>query len=734
MTAQLLLALAGVLSLALFLVNREVGAQTEKLFFNEAFSLNRDIEQRLGYLSENTQLLATNELMINAMIDSAGREAYLTPLVSNFAKGKNVLHLDVVDFDGEPVFQMRPRPLTYNQSEELRTALALNQNSMYINQNNELVAISPIEYYSTTQGALIVSFDLQKIMAESVNYDLGIYTRLLKSSNEVVYSEGYDPFVNYKSYRQENRIFPLFSQLDIILEVGLPFDQYRAPIRKAGIALHTVGLILVIASILGSRWIALRITAPILELSSRVKRAHEGQDVRCSPLGSGDELDNLARAFDERTLMLEYQAQYDDLTKLPNRLLFIDRLQHAIAISHRNNQKFSVLFIDLDRFKEINDSYGHGVGDQLLQVVAEKISGSIRDCDTVARMGGDEFTVLIDTVYQERDVSVILQKLLSLFDKPLTVSGYQFYLSCSIGAAIYPADGQDADELLKNADAAMYKAKAEGRNRYCFYQKELTDTIVERVRLEHSLRYAIEQNQFKVFFQPQYELHTGKILGMEALLRWQHPEEGLIPPFRFIPLAEENGMIVEIDRMMMLAAMEEFSQWQATGLQPGVLSMNLSMIQLAQDDFFEFVTSAIKSCNLQPVDIMFEVTETQAMLNPEQTVIMLEQLKSLGVGLAIDDFGTGFSSLAYLKRFPVNKLKIDRSFISNIPNDKEDEKLARAIIALSESLSLSVIAEGVESQEQAEFLRQHGCLEGQGYFFSKPVPGDQLVKLLSKKP
>lgn len=217
-------------------------------------------------------------------------------------------------------------------------------------------------------------------------------------------------------------------------------------------------------------------------------------------------------------------------------------------------------------------------------------------------------------------------------------------------------------------------------------------------------------------------------------MRWQHPEEGLIPPFRFIPLAEENGMIVEIDRMMMLAAMEEFSQWQATGLQPGVLSMNLSMIQLAQDDFFEFVTSAIKSCNLQPVDIMFEVTETQAMLNPEQTVIMLEQLKSLGVGLAIDDFGTGFSSLAYLKRFPVNKLKIDRSFISNIPNDKEDEKLARAIIALSESLSLSVIAEGVESQEQAEFLRQHGCLEGQGYFFSKPVPGDQLVKLLSKKP
>lgn len=730
-TSQLLFALLCVLTVAILLVERQVNEKAETLFIGNATELSRAIEKRLGYLVENTELLAINKLMVNALTDREGRGAYLEPLVSNFMQGKDVRYVNIVDFDGRALYQTDKNVPQYNKSTQLRTALALNKSSIYIDNANHLILIAPIEYYTTTQGAIIVSFDLDKIILSNIHHEPEIYTRLIQQDS-VIFLHNYLPEESYRSYLQSaDYSLPLFSQLGVGLEVGLPEHLYNAPTREAVLILTLIGLALIIIGVIMSRATAIRITRPILELSSRVKQAHAGEDVLCSPLGSHDELEGLATAFDERTMQLEYQAGHDSLTELPNRILFLDRLEQAIKVAKRYNKTFAVLFIDLDRFKEVNDSYGHSVGDKVIQYVAEQVKRTVRDSDSVARMGGDEFTVLIDYIENEEAALTIIQKILQLYKSPICFDEHQLFISCSIGAAFYPNDGTDSETLLKNADAAMYKAKSEGRNTYGFYQQQLTDALVERVRLEQQMRLAIEGDQFVVYFQPQYDLCKQSIIGMEALIRWQHPVEGLIPPMSFIPLAEETGMIIDIDRLMMLSAMKAFAGWKRAGLSPGKLSMNLSMLQLLKDDFIGFVKRSYSACGLESSDILFEVTETQAMLKPEQTIAALNALKELGVGLAIDDFGTGFSSLSYLKRFPVDKIKIDQSFISDIPDDRDDIALTLAIIALSNSLNISVLAEGIETRSQLDFLTTHGCFEGQGYYFSKPVPKEEMAALLS---
>ncbi len=729
-TGQLLFSLLCVLAVATFLVENQVDRQTEKLFINTATELNRSLEKRLEYLVENTDLLATNELMVNALTDSDGREAYLKPLVTNFIKGKNVRYVNIVDFDGRPLYQTGEDIPEYNQSSQLRSALALQQSALFVDGTNNLILITPIEYYNTTQGAIIVSFDLSKIIQRNISQDPEVYTKVQKGK-EVIFAHNFLPQERYISYTHgADSSLPLIQTLQVSLEMGMPEHHYHAPTREAVFILLLIGLSLVIISLFMSRMTAIKITTPILELSSRVKQAHEGKDVLCSPLGSGDELEGLAKAFDERTLMLEYQAEHDSLTELPNRLLFLDRLEQAIKLAQRHQKPFAVLFIDLDRFKEVNDSYGHSVGDKLIQVVADLIENTIRHSDSVARMGGDEFTVLINEIEDEEHVLWVIRKIMDLFKSPVCFDEYQLFLTCSIGAAIYPSDGDSSESLLKNADAAMYQAKSDGRNTYHFYKEELTETLLERVRLEQQMRQAIEEEQFIVFYQPQYNLEKNKIIGMEALIRWQHPEDGLIPPLRFIPLAEETGMIIDIDRLMMAQAMNEFANWKSEGLSPGKLSMNLSMLQLLKKDFIDFVTTNTATYGIESDEIIFEVTETQAMLDPEQTIGALKQLKQLGVGIAIDDFGTGFSSLSYLKKFPVDKIKIDQSFISDIPTDTDDIALTLAIIALSQNLNISVIAEGVETIAQLNFLIQNRCIEGQGYYFSKPIPAAEMKSLL----
>jgi diguanylate cyclase (GGDEF)-like protein/PAS domain S-box-containing protein len=432
----------------------------------------------------------------------------------------------------------------------------------------------------------------------------------------------------------------------------------------------------------------------------------------------------------EQQRMLHYQAHHDALTGLPNRILFNDRLELAIQKANRNNTTTAVFFIDLDHFKEINDSLGHDVGDSVLKIISDMLKDTIRKEDTLARLGGDEFTVIIENLTQGQDASLLAKKILDVLANPIIVSKNKLYISSSIGISLYPDDGRSVQDLLKYADSAMYKAKAEGRNNFQFYSSEMTELAFERVVMETSLRVALKNNELVVYYQPQINGKSGKIIGIEALVRWQHPTMGMIPPAKFIPLAEATGLIVELDRFVMKTAMKQLAKWYAKGLNPGKLAMNLAVKQLQQQDFIQVLKNLMKETGCKPQWIALEVTESQIMSRPEVAIKILNQISATGVELAVDDFGTGYSSLAYLKKLPIDKLKIDQSFVKDLPDDEDDKTIAKAVIALATSLNLKIIAEGVESKEQKDFLIKNGCENIQGYYYSKPIPADKFEVFL----
>ena len=432
----------------------------------------------------------------------------------------------------------------------------------------------------------------------------------------------------------------------------------------------------------------------------------------------------------EQTKQLEYQANHDTLTNLPNRALFKDRLAQSIIRAKRNSEQFALLFIDLDQFKKINDSLGHHVGDEVLIEAAKRINSVLREEDSLARLGGDEFTVILKNIKNIQNISVVAQKIIDIMKEPITIAIHNLYVTSSIGISIYPDDAKNDLNLIKYADAAMYKAKDEGRNNYQFYSSSMTAYAFEHVVMESSLRVAIKEEQFVVYFQPQYDTKIEKLIGMEALVRWNHPSLGLIPPGKFIPIAEETGLIIEIDKLVMKNAMLQFSKWYKQGYNPGLLSLNLAMKQLNQDDFLEYIQNFMSSVNFKSEWLELEVTEGQVMNNPEASIEKLNSIHNMGIQIAIDDFGTGYSSLSYLKKLPLDKLKIDQSFIRDIPEDEDDMAITRAIIALGKSLNLKLIAEGVETQEQRDFLEATGCDYIQGYFYSRPIPGDDIEELL----
>ena len=428
----------------------------------------------------------------------------------------------------------------------------------------------------------------------------------------------------------------------------------------------------------------------------------------------------------EQKNILDFQAHHDVLTGLPNRVLFNDRLGQAIQIAKRNKTNVALLFIDLDHFKEINDSLGHAVGDEILKTVTSRLEKTIRDEDTVARLGGDEFTVILEDLTQAQDASFIANKILKTLSRAMNVDDNVLYVSSSIGISIYPDDGVSSLDLLKYADSAMYKAKDEGRNNFQYYNSSMTELAFERVLMETSLRAALKNGEFIVYYQPQVNGNTNRLIGMEALVRWQHPTMGLVTPAKFIPLAETTGLIVELDRIVMKTAMTQIAQWYKDGLNPGVLSMNLAIKQLQEKDFIQMLKSLMKETGCKAQWIELEVTEGQIMTNPDEAIKILKQISELGIELAVDDFGTGYSSLAYLKRLPIDKLKIDQAFVRDLPDDEEDAGITRAVIALAKSLNLRIIAEGVETKEQRDFLVENGCNNIQGYYYSKPIPGDKM--------
>ncbi|MCW8944310.1 MAG: EAL domain-containing protein [Sedimenticola sp.] len=429
---------------------------------------------------------------------------------------------------------------------------------------------------------------------------------------------------------------------------------------------------------------------------------------------------------------VEYLAHHDLLTGLPNRRLFGDRLEHALQRAHRNKTVVAILHIDLDNFKSINDGLGHPVGDKVLQVAADRLHLAVREEDTVARVAGDDFSIILEDITDSESVAHLANKILSAFATPFHVDNHELHVNISIGISLYPDDGDDVTSLIKNADAAMYQAKEKGKGCYCFYTQAMTNAALDRLTMENRLRKALSQDEFRLYYQPQYALNTGKLIGAEALIRWQNSELGLVSPDEFIPLTESTGLILPIGEWVLYEACRQAKSWQDEGYDLSRIGVNIAGQQVQHGNIVYTVNKVLEETGLDPTCLELEVTESFIMQQAEQAISTLQALRELGVALAIDDFGTGYSSLSYLKLLPINKLKVDRSFVKDIPNDKNSEAIVRAVIVLGKSLQLEVIAEGVETEEQEDFLKAEACDEVQGFYYSRPLPADEFERILVK--
>jgi diguanylate cyclase (GGDEF)-like protein len=441
-------------------------------------------------------------------------------------------------------------------------------------------------------------------------------------------------------------------------------------------------------------------------------------------------LQRALKRYEESESRLDRLAHHDTLTGLPNRLLLTARMEHALARARRDNHMVAVLFLDLDHFKDINDTLGHPVGDLLLKETAHRLTACVREEDTVGRLGGDEFTLILEDLEDSGLASSVAQRILASLAEKFVLDSHEVFVSCSIGISLFPGDGDDAVTLFKNADSALYRAKEQGRNNSQFYTEELTTRAMQRLAMETSLRHAIERNELRLYYQPQIDLYNGQVIGIEALLRWQHPELGLVLPDVFIPLAEETGLILPIGEWVLRTACARLKSWMAAGLPRIVVGVNLSSRQFNQKNLYDTVAAALHDSGLPPDCLELELTERIIMQDAEAAIVSLTKLKSLGVRFSIDDFGTGYSSLSYLKRFPIDRIKIDQSFVRNITTDPEDAAVSQAIISMSHSLNLKTVAEGVETAEQREFLRARQCDEVQGFHFSRPLPESEMEQLL----
>jgi diguanylate cyclase (GGDEF)-like protein len=444
----------------------------------------------------------------------------------------------------------------------------------------------------------------------------------------------------------------------------------------------------------------------------------------------GIERQRLLAILEQARRIEQQMVSHDALTGLPNRQLFYDRLQHTLALAKRHQRLAAILFLDLDGFKHINDTLGHSIGDLLLQVAATRLKTCTRESDTLARLGGDEFAVIFGEIAHEQDAARVAEKILATLSAPYLIHGHELFTTTSIGITLYPADGSDLESLVKSAEIAMYRAKSDGKNNYRFYNQAMEAAALQRLSLETSLRKAIEQGKLVLHYQPQVDLRSEQIVGVEALVRWHHPDAGLISPAHFIPLAEETGLILPMGDWVLRTACEQNRAWQKAGFPPFRMAVNLSARQFQETTLPKKVAQVLAEADLSPNCLALEITESSVIQNVDYTIATLKKLKAMGVQLALDDFGTGYSSLSFLKRFPIDKLKVDRSFVQGVPYDRGDMAITTTIVGLAQSMELKVIAEGVETEDQLGFLRSLRCDEMQGYLFSRPLPVDAFENLL----
>jgi diguanylate cyclase (GGDEF)-like protein len=474
------------------------------------------------------------------------------------------------------------------------------------------------------------------------------------------------------------------------------------------------------------------ITKPLdmRHVEAAVKRALKHHSLLQEKERYKEQLEVLLR---ERTAQVNRLAYYDPRTELPNRVLFEDRLSQALAVASTGAQPVAVLFLALDQFKKVNDTLGHDQGDWLLKSVANRLRGCVSERETVARFGGDEFALLLNQIGSSRDVINLISTLTQSLKEPFDIAGHEVFVTLSVGASLYPLDGNDCQTLLKNAGAALYRAKTSGGNNYRFYTSDMHAKASQRFALESSLRRALDNNEFVVHYQPRVAVDTLKITGIEALVRWEHPQLGLIAPAEFIPLAEDTGLIVPIGEWVLRTAAEQNRRWQELGYEALRIAVNISARQFQQHDIARAIVRALDYAQLAPEHLELELTESSIMNNAEFAIDVLTGLKQMGVKISIDDFGTGFSSLNYLKRLPIDSLKIDESFVRDATTDPDDAALVMAVITLGHNLRLSVVAEGVETEEQLRFLHLLRCDEIQGFLFSRPLPAEEFVQLLGRE-
>jgi len=442
----------------------------------------------------------------------------------------------------------------------------------------------------------------------------------------------------------------------------------------------------------------------------------------------GNVRDTTRRKQNEERML--YLANFDDLTGLPNRNLFQDRLQHAVERAQRAKQYVALLYIDLDDFKRINDTMGHKIGDQLVQSVAERLRDCVRKSDTVARIGGDEFAVVLEGVDDTNSATQTAEKIIDFMNRSIMLDNNEVYVTCSIGIVLYPTDTVNVQDMLKDADAAMYRAKGLGKNRYQYYEPDMNTRSLEQLLLESSLRRALNNEEFMLHYQPQMDVASGRIVAMEALLRWQHPERGMLPPVEFITLLEETGLIIPIGEYVLKTACAQNVYWQQQGMEPRVVSVNLSAKQFDDPGLIDKIELILQETGLDPKYLELEITESSIMRDVESCVQKFRILDRMGISIAIDDFGTGYSSLSYLRQFPVDTLKIDRSFVIDATRSEDGLAIPKAIIGMAQALNMKVVAEGVETNEQLDLFTKEQCHSIQGYFFSKPLPVDQMTELL----
>ena len=543
------------------------------------------------------------------------------------------------------------------------------------------------------------------------------------------------------------------------LYIDVDLAPTHRQLQQSLLALSAIGVLLILFSWLLALRLQRYVSKPILHLATLASAVSRNDDFSVrSPVASEDEIGTLARSFNHMMSVigererardiavnalqdsndrlelavkeLHVLANFDALTELPNRALCMDRISSALLRASREKKQVAVIFLDLDHFKEVNDSLGHGIGDQLLKMAAQRLADCLRPGDTLARLGGDEFVLLLEEIKDELNVSAVLNKLLSEFARTFTVGDYVVSTTISIGIAIYPSDGRDVHTLMRNADTAMYKAKELGRNTYQFYQPEMNAKSLRRLSLATELRDALERDQLELYFQPFIDTVYGQICGVEALLRWHHPIMGSVSPIEFIPIAENTGMIVPIGQWVIEQSVKRYAEWRRKGVKPLRIAVNISAVQFRQVDLAEQILRVTNQYGVPPSALELELTESLLMRDVESATAQLRRLKALGFTLVIDDFGTGYSSLSYLRRFPLDGLKIDRSFIAEVNRNTDDTAITLAILSMARSLRLHVTAEGVETREQYEFLTRHGCHETQGYLFSPPVPEAQILPML----